>query len=149
MDVTATAGLLSELHSVVTSLGVADFDVDGDLDFVLAHEQGPPPRENGPPRYFVNQYDGSNRWLEVRLVGTVSNRDAMGAKLWLTTDAGVQYREQNGGFHTYGQDSMVVHFGTAADEQVDLTIRWSAGGVQTLHDLPTNQRVTVVELTAP
>ncbi|MFH0980337.1 MAG: CRTAC1 family protein [Planctomycetota bacterium] len=145
VDVAATAGFLSELNSVVTSLAVADYDLDGDLDFVIAHEQGPPPRLHGQPRYYVNQYDGKNRWLEVRLVGTVSNRDAIGAKLWLTTDAGVQYREQTGGFHVYAQDSMVVHFGTGLDAVVDLTIRWPTGAVQTLSDVPTNQRITVVE----
>ncbi|MFH0980338.1 MAG: CRTAC1 family protein [Planctomycetota bacterium] len=144
VDVTASAGFLPDLHSVITSMAVADFDVDGDLDFAIAHEQGPPPREVDMPRYYVNQ-GTPNRWLEVRLVGTVSNRDAIGAKLSLTTDRGTQYREQNGGFHNLGQDSMVVHFGTAQDQRVDLTIRWPMGGVQTLSDVPTNQRITVVE----
>jgi hypothetical protein len=57
----------------------------------------------------------------------------------------MQYREQAGGFHAHGQDSMIVHFGTGQDETVDLTIEWPAGGTQTLTGVATNQRIVVVE----
>ena len=146
VDVAATAGFDTDLNAVITSIAVADYDRDGDLDFGLSYETGPLPNFQKRVKYYVNQSTG-HHWLEVRLVGTQSNRDAIGAKLWLTTAEGLQYREQDGGFHAYGQDSMIVHWGLNQATTADLVIQWPMGGVQTLRNVTADQLITVTENT--
>ena len=144
VDVAETAGFHPDLNAILTSVAFADFNADGFIDFALSYDGGPPPRNNGRPKYYVNR-GNANRWLQIALVGTVSNRDGIGAKLRLTTENSTQHREQTGGFHAFGQDTKIIHFGVADAEFADLTIEWPSGITQTLTDVPTNQRITAVE----
>ncbi len=144
LDISDEVGFGTSLNSIISSTAVADFNGDGGLDFVITYETGPSPRGNALPKYYRNQ-GTDNLWLEIELIGTQSNRDAIGAKVWLETDSGTQYREQNGGFHMFGQDSMIVHFGCATDESATLTIEWPSGAAQIVENVPTGQRISVTE----
>jgi hypothetical protein len=92
----------------------------------------------------------NNSWLLVRLVGTASNRSAIGAKvrakasLW--GKEAWQLREISGGSGLCSQNDLRAHFGLGAATTVDLLrIEWPSGIVQEIANLPGSQIVTVEE----
>ena len=104
---------------------VADFDGDGRLEIVTNNF-------NGPPYYFVNHLPRRN-YVEFRLTGTKSNRDAIGAvvRLWVGKTVMVRQVSPAGGY--LAQSSRVVHFGLGDRTTVDrVEIRWPRGIRQTL-----------------
>ena len=136
-------------------MGVADLNNDGNLDLVLVNvpqfvEPFPfgatPIAGKGAPKVFLNQGTGNN-WIELNLIGTgKSNRNAVGARLVLTSKGGKQWRTIAGGTSVYSAPSRLVHFGLAQDKVAeDLTIRWPDGRVETFHDVRANTVFTVTE----
>jgi len=120
-------------------VAVADFSGDGALD-VLVGNCG------SGPQLYRNEGAGAKPWIEVELVGTVSNRDAIGARLTLTAGGRKQIREIDGGNGFSAQSSRVVHFGLGASEQVDqLEVRWPSGKRQVYKGLPGRSRLLIVE----
>ena len=82
-----------------------------------------------------------NHWLEVKLIGTASNRDAVGARL-LASVAGAKLQRWviNTGYQ--GNSTLIQHFGLATASQVDkLTIQWPNGSAQTLRSVQADQRI--------
>jgi hypothetical protein len=130
--------------------GWADYDNDGDLDLFVAnglwHSTPLPPE----PGFLYRNDGGTNHWLVLRLVGTASNRSAIGAKVRaLATIRGRtswQLREISGGSGYCSQNDLRAHFGLG-DATVVATIRieWPSGIVQELSDLPANQFLTITE----
>ena len=116
-----------------------DFDNDGCLDlFVINLGQ--------EARLFRNACGSDNGWLVVDTVGTVSNRDGIGARITVIAGGTTQIREVASGSGQMGQNMMAAHFGLGTATAVDsVTIRWPSGVVQTLTDLKVNQRLTVTE----
>jgi hypothetical protein len=119
-------------------LAVADFDGDGFLDVLVAnYGQAPVLYRNG---------GNANRWLGVRLIGTRSNRDGIGARLTLTAGGRSQVREVASGTSFLSQHSLVAHFGLGPLERAEsLEVRWPSGAVQRLTDLAANRLITVTE----
>jgi hypothetical protein len=104
---------------------VADFDGDGRLDIVTNNF-------NDRPYYFANRFPRRN-YIEFRLTGTSSNRDAIGAVVRLSTKNAVMIRQVNPAGGYLSQSSRVVHFGLGDREKVDrVEIRWPRGIIQTL-----------------
>jgi hypothetical protein len=84
-------------------------------------------------------------YLNVRLVGTRSNRDAIGARLTLRASGRTQHRLVSGGTG-FGCLPYEQHFGLGTATQIEgLEIRWPSGHVQRLEQLPHNQSVRIVE----
>lgn len=110
-----------------------DVDRDGWLDLFITNGSGLQPGNLGPFLLFRNTTAKSGGWLGLDLVGTVSNRDAIGAQveLWRDTEsAGAQlmgYRELGAGFNR-SQSSRVLHFGTGSHGgDLRVKIRWPSG----------------------
>ncbi len=117
----------------------ADADSDGDLDLLLTDLLG-------PDELFRNDLPPGNHWLHLDLVGTVSNRSGIGARVTTLTGSLMQTREVSGGQAAGCQDSLTVEFGLGQAAMVDtLTIIWPSGTVQILTDVPADQRLSVVE----
>jgi len=91
----------------------------------------------GPKQLFHNQ-GNENHWMEFDLVGTTSNRDGIGSKVYVTSGGVTQYREQNGGYHRWSQNFMRVHVGLAANTQADATVVWPDGSSTTYAALDAN-----------
>jgi Ca2+-binding RTX toxin-like protein len=138
-----------------TSLGVgdfvitADYNLDGFLDLLVANGAPPttPLTENAPSQLFQNQ-GNDNHWLQIDLEGVLSNRDGIGAQLFLTTNGITQIRQQDGGVHSNVQNHQRIHFGLGEYTQADsLTIRWPSGIVQRLVDISADQVIKIKEPT--
>lgn len=97
-----------------------DYDNDGDLDVVVNNV-------NEPPDLFRLE-SGHGHWLLVKLVGTRSNRSAIGARVRCTGGAVRQVQEVRGGGSYMSQNDLRVHFGLGEEARVDrLEVRWPSG----------------------
>lgn len=144
-DVTSLSRLGNELYFVRTTANVGDYNNDGFLDIFIAPDDGPPPN-NGKPLVLYQNNKNTNHWLMVKLVGTVSNRDAIGAKVTLEADGKIQFREQNGGFHLIGQNDSRLHFGLGQNTLVDrITVEWPSGLVEEFSNIAVNQIIVLTE----
>ena len=119
---------------------IFDADSDGDLDVFVVNNAS-------EPRFYENQSRTLGHWLRVSLVGTVSNRQGLGARV--TVDASglrAQVREMGVASHFLGQSEDTLHFGLAGAASADIHIRWPASGmVTTINGIPANSWIRVVE----
>ena len=128
---------------------VADYDVDGFQDLFVTNglnmlPESPYVSRGGPDNLFHN-VGNTNKWVELDLVGTTSNRDGVGAKIYATAGGVTQLHEQNGGYHRWAQNHQRIHFGLAANTLVDLRIEWPSGVVDTYANVPANHLYKVTE----
>jgi enediyne biosynthesis protein E4 len=116
-----------------------DFDRDGRVDVVVT-------RLNEPPLVLYNRTSPAGRWIALRLVGTRSNRDGIGAKVRIVTPAGEQWNRATTSVGYAGSSDRTVHFGLGNEEQVTrIEITWPSGTLQTLHNIPAGKYLVVNE----
>lgn len=133
-----------DMHSFATG----DLNNDGFIDVFANYGSGyVTPDANNPDRLWLNNRN-SNHWFTVRLQGTISNRDAVGAQVRITGPWGTQVREVKAG-ESYGMvTSFACNFGLGQYTSIpELTIRWPSGLEETFTDLAADQSITVVENT--
>ncbi|HRP00719.1 MAG TPA: FG-GAP-like repeat-containing protein, partial [Flavobacteriales bacterium] len=112
---------------------VADLNNDGFLDVV-----------NGNTLLVNTPND--NNWMRVRLIGTVSNKSAIGARITITTASGSQIREIRSGDGFRYMSTLYAHFGLGTEEEVtQITIRWPSGIVQIIENPAINTLHTITE----
>ncbi len=100
---------------------------------------------NNPDRLWMNNPNGNN-WFGVRLQGTVSNRDAIGARVSIIGPWGTQMREVRSG-ESYGiVTTFMCHFGLGAETVIPtMIINWPSGLVETFTDIDANEVINVIE----
>jgi hypothetical protein len=99
----------------------ADFDNDGDVD-VLVNNM------HDTPDLFRLDQSGGRHWLTVKLIGTQSNRSAIGALVRVVTADGEQRQEVRGGGSYLSQNDLRVHFGLGTARAVErVVVRWPNG----------------------
>jgi hypothetical protein len=136
-EISAEAGVDNVMDG--RGIGVSDFDNDGRLDFFQTNA-------NQEPLLYRNTTEGAGNWIEFRLIGTKSNRDAIGARIRLTTGGLVQTREIDGGNGYAGQSTRRAHFGLGKAEKIDaVEIRWPCGKVENLRPVAINREIRVME----
>jgi hypothetical protein len=138
-DVTRQSGPGFGIEKISRTLASADIDNDGDLDLLITNNGSTPDLlRNGAAR--------TNGALLVTLVGTRSNRKAVGASLKLTAGGKTQLREVRAGSSYLGQHDLRVHFGLGRAATIDrLEIRWPNGQTETVPGVGPNQSVTITE----
>ena len=138
-DVTRQAGPGFEIENVSRTLAAADIDNDGDLDLLVTNNAGVADLlRNGAGA-------GANSLL-VKLVGTQSNRNAIGARVRVTSGGRTQVREVRAGASYLGQHDLRVHIGLGRAAAIErLEIRWPNGQAETVPNVTVNQIVTITE----
>ncbi len=131
-------------HEVSRGLAILDYDGDGRPDIIVANVDG------DPPRLLRNVPLFEGRWLDVRLEGTRSNRDGVGARVELTRTDGVRLvQEVRAGGSYQSTSTRTLFFGLAESDVARLVIRWPSGAIDTLSDVEANQVLRVREGTSP
>jgi hypothetical protein len=118
---------------------VADFNNDGSQDIYVLNS-------NQPTNMYRNIGGTKNAWIDIRLEGVESNRDAIGTRLTFYTPAGLFYRETNAGNGFESQSSSFVHVGLGKLSKVDrLVVQWPNGKMQEFKNLETRKHYKLVE----
>ncbi len=136
---------LSAAAGTSDSVVTADYDEDGFLDLFVTNGLNLRPKGYGGDNQLFHNSGNSNRWLEFDLIGTSSNRDALGAKIMVTAGGVTQYREQNGGYHRWSQNYKRIHVGLGVNNQADVTVHWPSGTVETFTNVAANAIYVVTE----
>jgi len=128
-DVAAEVGGGFDLPKVGRGLAYADFDRDGDLDLLLT-------TNNGPAYLYRNDLLGGNRSIRFRLVGTKSNRDAIGALVRVFAGGLAQSRLVKGGSSYLSQSELPVTFGLEKQDRIErAVIDWPSGRTEEYKNL--------------
>jgi len=119
-------------------IGVIDIDNDGRLDIVQTNA-------NQSPIVYHNVSENVGNWVELKLIGTKSNRDGIGARVQLLAGGLTQIRELDGGNGYASESTRRIHFGIGSAHKVDsVRIRWPSGTVEQIL-VPINEVVSVQE----
>lgn len=105
-------------------VAVADFNGDGRLDMVINNN-------NETPMLYLNNLKKSGNAVELKLVGTRSNRDAIGARVRLTAGGKTMMRQVEAGSGYASESMLPVHFGLGGADKIEaVEINWPSGLVQ-------------------
>lgn len=138
-DVAASAGEAFALPRVARGLAYGDFDRDGDADILIT-------TNNGPAILFRNDQTGGNRSIRFSLVGTRSNRDAIGATVRVHHDGLVQSRLVKGGSSYLSQSELPLTFGLGRRDRIDrVEIQWPSGATEEYRNLQSGRTYRCVE----
>jgi hypothetical protein len=136
---TRDVGTYFSSRHVARGVGFGDLDDDGDLDIVVSHK-------DGPPAVLRNDTPTENRWVRLRLVGTKSNRDAVGARVEVLADGLTIVRQRKSGYSLESSNDPRLLIGVGTAKEVEkLTVRWPSGKVSVLEHVATNQSHEIVE----
>ena len=116
-----------------------DFDNDGDVDIVVVNL-------NEPPSLLRNDVTGDGHWLKVKLVGTKSNRSAIGATVIASYGGRKQAQAVLSQASFFSVNDFRLHFGLGPERSADLEIRWPNGGVQRVTGLACDRLHTIREV---
>jgi hypothetical protein len=116
-----------------------DINNDGNVDVVVYNV-------DGPPSLFLNETKNTNHSVLFRLVGTKSNRSAVGARVTVTAGTLVEIDEVRAGGGYLSSNDQRLHFGLGTAATMKLVkIEWPSGATEELHDVAADKLYTVVE----
>jgi hypothetical protein len=138
-DVSAELGAPITTPKSGRGAAFGDYNNDGQIDVAFSNV-------NDRPDLFRLRGDPAHHWITVKLVGVVSNRDAIGARIRCVAAGGQQWQEVRGGGSYLSQNEFRVHFGLAGATRVDrLEVRWPNGREERWENLPADTFQTVQE----
>jgi len=139
-EVTKTAGAAFATARVGRSVAYANVYNNGRLDILMS-------TNGGPVSLFKNEAMGTaNHSLRVKLIGTKSNRDGIGAVVRVTTAEGTQTQMLRSGSSYLSASELVLTFGVGQQNKVDsVEIRWPSWQVDKVSNVNAGQTVTVTE----
>lgn len=137
IDVAAAAGIDDRYDG--RGVAFSDLDRDGALDVIVANQKG-------PALLYRNRVAPGRHWVELDLVGTESNRSAIGAEVVAEFGGAIQRQVVSGGSGFCSQNSRRVHFGLGDAKRVDrLTIHWPSGRTRTLEGVAVDGVLRITE----
>ena len=137
----ASAAAGPDLMRPVVARGAAyaDIDRDGDLDILVT-------TNHGPAYLYRNEGGNRNRWWNAKLVGTKSNRSAIGAVVRIESASGKQWQTVHSGSSYCSQSDLALTFGLGNDATITaVEVTWPSGAKQRFTNVPSNQFVTITE----
>jgi hypothetical protein len=139
-DISAQCGSGFAIKKSSRGAVFGDYDNDGDIDILVANI-------NEPPDLLRNDFvSNKNHWLALKLVGTKSNRDAIGAKVILTASDLRQIRYVKSGCSYLSQNDMRLFFGLGNAQIAEtIEILWPSGLMQHLNKIPADQYIIITE----
>ncbi|HVZ23567.1 MAG TPA: CRTAC1 family protein [Vicinamibacterales bacterium] len=147
-DVTRLAGAALQVSDVSRGAAFGDIDNDGDMDVVIANN-------NGPARLLINEIGSRNHWVGVRLVGRAFTarradprvRDMLGARVEVTTgDNRHRWRRahSDGSYASASDPRVLVGLGPSS-APVSVRVRWPDGRDESFASVPTDRYTTLME----
>jgi len=138
-DVASEAGGEFAQSKVGRGVACADFDRDGDVDLLIT-------TNNGPAYLYRNDQGAGNRSIRFHLVGTKSNRDAIGAEVRIECGGVHQSRMVKSGSSYLSQSELPVTFGLGKRDQIDrVVIQWPGGRSEEYKGLAAGKAYQCVE----
>jgi hypothetical protein len=137
-NVSAQMGAAFNRPIVARGAAFADFDRDGDLDILIS-------TNHGPAYLFRNDGGNRNHWLNVRLSGTKSNRDGIGAVVRIQSAAGKQWNMVRSGSGYCSASDLALTFGLGKAVTVSLEVEWPSGTRQQFANVAAGQFLTIDE----
>jgi hypothetical protein len=144
LNVSAQSGPVFAKPLSARGMAIGDFDNDGATDVLIANN-------DGAPVLLHNNVGGQNHWLGVKLLGTKSNPDAIGARITYQAQELKQQRMKVGGGSFLSSHDPRVVLGIGNRPRIDwLEIKWPlpSGKVERFTGLPIDRYITIVEGTA-
>jgi enediyne biosynthesis protein E4 len=138
-DISAQAGPgITAVHAG-RGLAVGDLWNDGRISAVISNM-------NARPSLLVNQVRSSNHWVGLKVVGTKSNRDGIGARVTLKVGARVLVDEVRSGSSYDSNSDVRIHFGLGGATKIDwVQIRWPSGLTERFENIPVDAIHTLKE----
>jgi hypothetical protein len=130
----------SGIAAVHSSRGCAfgDFDNDGDVDILIMNM-------NEPPSLLRNDCEKQNHWLKVKLIGTKSNRSALGARVTVRYGNRVQIQDVLAQSSYYSVNDTRLHFGLGPETEASIEIRWPVGTNEAIGKVSADRLIVVKE----
>ena len=142
-EVAASHGTALKRSYLGRGLAIGDIDNDGDVDLLLMNA-------GEPPVLLRNDGGNQNNWLGLKLVGTKSNRDGIGALVTVKAGNVRRAKQLLGGTSYCSASDLRLLFGLGKNQKVEeVTVRWPSGLTSTLKDVTVNHYVTIKEEAAP
>ncbi len=137
-EVTAQMGKVFAAPKVARSTAYGDINNDGFPDILLTTNAG--------PAYLFRNEGGTNQSLRIKLVGTKSNRDGIGAVVRVISGDDTQWKMLRSGSSYLSQSELVLTFGLGSHTKADaIEIQWPSGQVDKLSNVNAAQTITVQE----
>ncbi|MDE0018366.1 MAG: CRTAC1 family protein [Candidatus Poribacteria bacterium] len=145
-DLSETAGAFFKRPVVARGVAIGDYNNDGAVD-ILVTCCGEAPALLRNDSQTVHQ---KHNWVKIRLVGTESNRDGIGAKVWVQTNKRTQFKEATCGGSYASSSDPTLHFGIGTQEMIQsIRVKWQSGRSQTVDfsntENPVNQVIRIIE----
>jgi hypothetical protein len=138
-DVSQSAGSGITAAMPARGLAVGDLWNDGRISAVIANR-------NALPSLFVNQTKYPNHWIDVKTVGTSSNRSGIGARVLVKTASRQQANEVRSGSSYISHSDLRVHFGLGTENEIQfIEVRWPSGLVERFKGAIVDTVITVKE----
>ncbi len=138
-DVSVGRGAYFQKELVGRGACFGDYDNDGDIDVFIVNL-------NDHGAFLRNNKGNQNNWIMIKLVGTKSNRDGIGARIKMVSGGIVQTAVRKSTTGYLSSSDPRIHFGLAKNDKADkIEIKWPSGKTQVLEDVKANQIITVQE----